>query len=310
MRVLVHCRLFSAALCLTAVALSSGQRAVSSSGPRTSPDLSDGQAGLSAAARLSSPKSAQAGRQAKRDPFPVGEKLTYKVKFIGLSAGYSTVKVLGEGERDGRKTARLEWTVRSSGLVRALIKVDDVARSEVDLATGGVLHFSADKREGGRHTREEFTVEAPVGGGGGVIRSYKRNRKGKEVRKETEYTGPVQDVLSFLYRLRAVEFRLGRHTPMTVFQGHRAYPILFGVNGLERVRVRRIGTFWAFRVQPAAAMPGLFSADGDATLWLEETTRTLLKMVVNTPSGRASMVLVKAENSPLNSAPGSKGGRK
>lgn len=251
------------------------------------------------------PLATEAGGQS--NPFPVGEKLTYKVKFKGISAGTATMRVVAEEVFNGRKAVRFEMTTKSGRLVSIFFQVDHVSGSVIDLQTGGTLHFAADRKNGKRREFEEITVDPETG----TIRSFTRNHKGREKTIETRITGsgirePLQDELSFFYHLRTVKLRLGKFALVTAFGGHKAYPLRLGVDGLEQLRLKRVGKFWAYVVHPEAAMPGLFSADGAATLWLEYRTHTLLKMVVRTPKGTGRMTLVKAKKSPLTSLPGAR----
>ncbi|MHC5058289.1 MAG: hypothetical protein ACYTKD_26840, partial [Planctomycetota bacterium] len=73
------------------------------------------------------------------------------------------------------------------------------------------------------------------------------------------------------------------------------------------VEVPGVGTVWAKVVHPSVG-PGLFSEKGQATLWLEEETHVMLKMLVEAPKGSASLTLIKVEKSPLLDAPRAHGG--
>lgn len=245
------------------------------------------------------PLATEAGGQS--NPFPVGEKLTYKVKVLGLS-GTTTMSVVKEEEFEGRKAVRFEMTTKSGRLVSLFFDVDHLSGSVIDLQTGGILHFAADRKDGKLRSFEEITVDPDAG----TVRSFTRNHKGKEKTVEIRCTEPVHDVLSLFYHLRTVKLRLGKFTLVTVVGGRKAYPLRLGVDGLEELRLKRVGTFWAYVIHPEAAMPGLFSAGGEATLWLEHRTHTLLKMVVKTPKGTVRITLVKAKNSPLTSLPGAR----
>lgn len=55
------------------------------------------------AAAPSDPPAPPEDRAEPTNPFPVGEKLTYKVKWTWLSAGYATMSVVREEEFAGRK---------------------------------------------------------------------------------------------------------------------------------------------------------------------------------------------------------------
>lgn len=225
------------------------------------------------------------------------------MKFTWIPAGYATMSVVREEEYAGRKVVRFRMTAKSSWLVSKFIEIDHVGESVMDLETGGSLHFETDQKTGKKREFREFTVDLEAK----TVRSFTRNHKGKEKVVKAESTQPVQDVIGFFYHLRTVKLQLGKHTPVTAFQGHKTYPLLLGVDGLEKLKFKGVGTFWVYEIHPSSAMPGFFSPKGDATVWLEQTTHTLVKMVINSPNGTITMTLIEVEKSPLSAAPGAKG---
>ncbi len=243
-------------------------------------------------------------------PYPAGELLQYKVKLrygiLAMTAGTATMTVHDPEEVEGKKAARIELRVRSSGFVSRFFSVDDHTTSLVDVETGGTLRFRYEKKERDATELQEFTCDPATH----AASSFRRDRSGKEERARVDLDGPVQDVLSLFYQFRRLPLKLGKFEEMTVFQGRKPYPLRFGADGLEQVKVKGVGVFWAIVVHPTAAMPGLFSAKGEATIWLEETTHVMLKMVIRMPKGSASMYLIRVDNSPLLEAPGATRGRK
>ncbi len=289
-------------LCLTACA-AGGRALAASSGQPGKEQQATGDKGTAKPSPSAPTVARRSDRPEPVNPFRVGEKLTYKVKWTWISAGYATMSVVREEEYAGRKAVRFRMTAKSGWLVSKFFEIDHVGDSVMDLETGGSLHFETNQKNGKRREFREFTVDPEAG----TIRSFTRNHKGKEKVVEAESTQPVQDVVGFFYHLRTVKFRLGKHTPVTAFQGHKAYPLLLGVDGLEQLKFKPVGTFWVYTIHPSSAMPGFFSPKGEATIWIEQTTHTLVKMVVNSPSGTITMTLIEAEKSPLNAAPGAKG---
>lgn len=240
------------------------------------------------------------------DPYPAGERLEYRVKvsprILPVSArGTATMSVTAREGAGGREAARLKLRLRSKGLAAKLYHMDNNWTSTVDVATGETLAYRFEKNERNRRELQEFTVD-PVRR---LARSSRRRGSGKEQRWEVRLDGPVQDVLSVFYHLRRLPLELGKFSRLTVFEKDKAYPMRLAADGLEQVKVPGAGVFWAIVVHPSAGMPGLFSDKGSATIWLEETTRVMLRMTVVASKGSASMSLVRVENSPLLDAPGS-----
>jgi len=237
------------------------------------------------------------------DPYPVGETLEYRVKVIGIPAGTSTVKVEGREKSAGREAAKLTLSTKANWLARAIAGYDLTIASLVDVATGGTLKFRLDEKQKKKKNKrkiEKFTWDPATN----VVMST-RQRPPRQVQAgKSTVEGPVQDVLSMIYQARRLKLELGKFEPMTVFQGHKQYPGRIAADGLEQIKVKGVGTFWALVLHPETAGPALFSKGGQATIWVEEKTRVMLKMVVKGGKGSGSLTLLSAEKSPLLEAPG------
>ena len=249
----------------------------------------------------SNPESAPATAAApEADPYPVGETLEYRVKVIGLRAGTATIKVEGREKSRGREAAKLTLETEPNWLARAIAGYDLSVASLVDVATGGTLKFRLDERQRKKRKIEEFTWNPATH----VVKSLRHRPPRPAQRAKSTVDCPVQDVLSMIYHARRMKLDLGKFEPMTVFQGHKSYPGRIAADGLQQIKVKGVGTFWAVVLHPEAGGPGLFSEEGYATIWAEETTHVMLKMVVKGGKVGASLTLISAENSPLLEAPG------
>ncbi|MHC4502100.1 MAG: DUF3108 domain-containing protein [Planctomycetota bacterium] len=235
------------------------------------------------------------------DPYPVGETLIYRVKVIGIPAGTATVKVEGREKTAGREAAKLTLSTKANWLARAIAAYDLTIVSLVDVATGGTLKFRLDeKQKKNKRKIEEFTWDPATN----VVNSTRQRPPRPAQPAKCTVDGPVQDVLSMTHHARRLKLDLGKFEPMTVFQGHKQYPGRIAADGMEQIKVKGVGTFWALVLHPETAGPALFSKGGQATLWVEETTHVMLKMVVKGGKGSGSLTLLSAEKSALLDAPG------
>jgi len=232
--------------------------------------------------------------------FPTGEVLTYRVKFGGISAGTSTMSVLGREVAGGRDAVRITMLTRSNAFASVFYDVDDLATSIVDAESGETLSYSLEKKEKGRTEIERFSVDR----GTGEIETYLRSFKGTERRLAEPAGGPVFDVVGIFYRLRSHVFKIGGTLAVTVYQKGGRSEVRMAAEAIDNVRVPGMGVFRAVRLTTPEDMPGLFSKSGKATIWLEADTHVLLRMHVATPNGVAAMNLVDAERSPLLAAHG------
>jgi hypothetical protein len=233
---------------------------------------------------------------------PPGEVLTYRVRFAGLSAGRATMAVGPLDTRDGRPVLRLQMRTVSTGLFGRLMRVDDLATSLVAPTDCQPLEYRFEKSEGDRNELEQLTIDRAAGKAFFSIRRH--DGKLDEGAIELPAEVPVLDTLSLFYYLRTARLTKGSTLEVVVLQKKKAYPVRLVAEEVESIRVIGTGVFKALRVRPASAAPGLFSPEGEAVFWIEETTGVLLRMVVELRYGSSAMYLSEIENSPLLAAPG------
>ncbi len=239
----------------------------------------------------------------KKDPYPEGERLEYRVRLKGLPGGSATMSVGGREKTDGRETAKLELRVRSNAFVSKFYPLDNRWTSVLETETGGTLSFRLDKNERNRRDMEETTVDPRTLAG-----TYHRQRQGgAEERREFRLDALTQDSLSLFYHFRRLPLVLGTTDRVTILHKDKTHELRLMVDGLVEMAVPGVGKVWAKVVHPSVG-PGLFSDKGQATLWLEEETHVLLRMVVEAPKGNASLTIIKVEGSPLLEAPRVQGG--
>ena len=241
--------------------------------------------------------------EAKKDQYPEGERLEYRVRVKGLPGGAATLSVGRCEKTEGRETVTLGLRMRSNAFVSKFYPIDNRWTSVLETETGSTLSFRVDKSERRKRRIEESTIDPRTFSGS----YYRREQDGRELRREFRLDGPAQDSLSLFYHVRRLPLVLGTSDSITILYRDKAHELRLMVDGLERVSVPGVGRFWAKVVHPSVG-PGLFSDKGQATLWLEEKTHAMLKLVVEAPKGSASMTLIKVEKSPLLNAPRALGG--
>jgi hypothetical protein len=233
--------------------------------------------------------------------WPVGEILVYEVTFTWISAGTATMTIYDSPDVAGTGATKLYMRTVSKGFARSLAAVDDVATSWIDSRTGAMLEYTFDMNEDDRQQFERLTA-APSAD----VVAYYRKKKGKEKRVDVKRIGegPALDTLSLFYYLRTIPIEIDTPIELTVYQGDEAFGVTLTATKIEKVKLKGVGHFSAFRVKAESATPGLFSDQGDVTFWIEKNTHTLLKSVIGLRVGSTGMLLTKVRNSPLLDAPG------
>ncbi len=169
-------------------------------------------------------------------PYRVGERLTYNVSFSNfISAAHVELLVSGRGSFFGREGIQLKGHVETNGIVNAaLYAINNDYITYVDPATGLPFHGQRLIRETGR-TRES-SAEFSQPAGTAVVPT-----------KRTDFPG-TYDVLSALYRIRALPLTIGSTYSLSVRSENQDFQIEVQVNGLEALKTN-VGSFTTLGTQ-------------------------------------------------------------
>lgn len=193
-----------------------------------------------------------------RPPFQVGERLTYDISWLNITAGTAVMEVAPLDADRGRPRAKLVTTAQSRPVITKFFPVDNRVESEFDLATLVPEHMTFRRREGKKKEDWEYifhhnegTVTA-VGRGG----------------SETLPIPPgTQDLISCLYYTRSVlSMRPGGSLTMTIHHDKKNRNIEVRVEGIESVE-GSWGKVETARVLVVMPFQGLFLNQGNIRVW-------------------------------------------
>ena len=88
---------------------------------------------------------------------------------------------------------------------------------------------------------------------------------------------------------------------MPIHSNEEPWVLKLNVVGLTGLRVQGIGKFNAYKLVPEVKEDALFAAKGAMTLWVEKTTKVILRAEVDIPIGVVAIRMIRAEKSPLES---------
>ncbi|MBC7912079.1 MAG: DUF3108 domain-containing protein [Pyrinomonadaceae bacterium] len=165
-------------------------------------------------------------------PYRVGERLTYNVSFSNFStAAHVELFVAGRGTYFDREGFQLRAHVETIGIVNAaLYSVNNDYVTYIAPETGQPFRSQMVRREGNRN--EDFSREynEPVG------------TEAIPARLRTGYFPGTYDLLSALYRVRALPLADGARYSFTVREIDVSYPVELKVIGRQFVKTN-IGSF-------------------------------------------------------------------
>lgn len=197
-------------------------------------------------------------------PFQVGERLTYNVSWLNLTAVIAKMEVLQIDGANGRNMGRLVGTAQSTPIITKFFPVDNRVESDVDLDTLAPNHLKFRRREGKKKEDIEYAFNQKEGT---VI----------AVRGGTTETLPIptgtQDILSCLYYTRTVlPPKPGASLKMNVYHDKKNRPVEVWVEALETLE-GSWGKAETVRVRVIMPFHGLFMNKGDIHVWVTNDER-------------------------------------
>lgn len=198
-------------------------------------------------------------------PFTVGERLTYEVSWLNLTAAIAVMEVAPtEGKGGISSTATLIGTAQSTPIITKFFPVDNRVESELDLDTLTPAHLAFRRREGKKKEDIEYTFHQKEGTviavRGGTTESV-------------SIPAGTHDIISCLYYTRAVlPPRPGASLKMNVYHDKKNRPVEVRVEGIETLE-GGWGRVETVRVRVIMPFHGLFMNKGDIHVWVTNDER-------------------------------------
>jgi hypothetical protein len=239
-----------------------------------------------------------------RIPFHDGERLRYRVSWLGIPAADADVR-LHRDHADGDGWTAEVW-IRTNKLTDALFRMRDYMRedfSSTSLASRDIYIRQHEKRRRAEY-RVTFDHRA------GVVTAVKRGRRGVVTRRFTGGNpwGPFSGAMMALSQ----PLEIGRTLRFDVFSGNNRYVFDFKVTGRQHLSTP-VGEFDAFRIEPSV----VYLTDGkmreqarESTIWISDDGRsTPLRMESSVFIGKIRIDLVQLQDGALSLPDKSQAGR-
>jgi len=232
-------------------------------------------------------------------PFPLGERLAYKVNLLNAHSGTVTLKVGQRGTYQGKKVVELSGFIQSSPFLENFYPIRDSLSVLVDEVNFLPMKSEFFLNEKGRNITfiSAYDPQTKV-----IDWKQKRVAKGKTYMRKAQHTPPVHiyESLSSLYALRRIDLKPGLNFEQYVWDGKRERLIEVTVLGEERV-LTDLGWFETYKVELSSVITGgivtkrlLQQAPVKGTAWVaKDANRTPVKLITPTRLGQAEAVLVQ-----------------
>lgn len=208
---------------------------------------------------------------------PLGEKMTFKISYLGLKVGEAVAEVKEIVKIGKRDAYHIVVTADSGTILRWLYPVHDVHHSYVDTERLHSLKYEKEISEGRYQTHKmmEYDQEEHIG------RFYSFVDK---TRKEMFIPLNVQDQLSCAYWFRLQDVKPNSKISIPVNADEKNWDLEAITHEIKEMSIDGIGNFQAIEVEPIILFEGLFVKRGKIRGWMSMDERRIpLMMKVKIP---------------------------
>jgi hypothetical protein len=192
-------------------------------------------------------------------PFMPGERLRYRVYWLGLPVGWAELSVRDGGMKKGKPLLHFRSVARSTGVFSLIFRVDDQVDSFFDKEGLRSVSYRIRQEEGHYKSRKRIDFYHSLGKA-----VYIKNREKPRV---YDLIPGAQDPLSSLYFLRTQEIEAGMRLKVQSFVRRRNTEIDVDVLKME-VLETDFGPLKAYLLSPSSEYEGIFKKSGRIRVWL------------------------------------------
>jgi hypothetical protein len=193
------------------------------------------------------------------------EELVYRIKFLGVTAGYARFSYIGRVSLDGRDTYHIHIRAWTTSLLSLIYPLNDTMDYYLDAETLVPVQREYLKREGKNLGYDLTTYDQEKG----LI--VTRDKATGEVRKTVSIVPNVHDPVTAVYHYRA-NGRWGNDPCCNVYAGRKVWQISARMLGVERIESNG-GKVETILVQPVIFHDGKIADKGDLRLWMTNDSR-------------------------------------
>jgi len=180
-------------------------------------------------------------------PFNPSENLTYNVHWGILKAGKGSIHIEGIELQQERPTYHLVMEMFTSGLAKGMYKYFEHTKTWLDRDALVTLQHFKKTRETSYQADEEIKVDATCGRYWRQLVRHDKNEKTEE--NQGKLTGNVQDILGYLFYLRALPLAPGFTDTVELISGEHVWPLQISIGEIQTIHVPA-GTFKCYYIKP------------------------------------------------------------
>lgn len=215
--------------------------------------------------------------QKPAEHFWVGEKLTYKISYLGLSVGTAEAEISGRETLNGRSVYHIVVRVKSHPVIDLLYKVRDEHHTWIDAENLNSLRYEKKLNEGRYHVHEVMVYDQEK-----HTALYQSLTNHSE--KEMLIPQNAQDQLSCGYFFRTLEVQPNTTVTIPVNADEKNWDLEVRLKTAAPLEIEGVGRFQALEAEPLIKFQGIFIKRGKIRGWISLDERRIpLMMKVKVP---------------------------
>ncbi|MEK6680672.1 MAG: DUF3108 domain-containing protein [Nitrospirota bacterium] len=224
--------------------------------------------------------------------FAVGEKFTFDITWMGISAATATLEVFQKTKYKGNDIYHIVSTVRSSKFISTFYPVDDKVETFIDVKGVYSYLLKVRQREGRYKSDKEIEFDQINN------KAYYRKVGSKE--EVFDVPPKIQDALSCYYYFRTLDnIEVGKSVFIDTFENKKTWQLEVLVLGKEKIRTP-VGEFDTIKLKPLLKFKGVFINKGDVYLWVTDDYRRIpVQMKSKVIIGYFTATLISMEGATL-----------
>jgi hypothetical protein len=209
--------------------------------------------------------------------FFLGEKLSYKISYLGLTVGEATAEVAGMEMLNNRSAYHIIVRVKSHPVIDLVYKVRDEHHTWIDAEQLVSLRYEKKLSEGRYHVHEVMTYDQEKHTA--IYKSLTNNSE-----KEMLIPKDAQDQLSCGYYFRTLEVQPNTTVTLPVNADEKNWDLEVKLLTAAPLEIEGVGRFQALEAEPFIKFQGIFVKRGKIRGWISLDERRIpLMMKVKVP---------------------------
>lgn len=204
--------------------------------------------------------------------FFTGEKLVYKISYLGLTVGHAEAEILGIENHAGRPAYHIVVRVRSHAVIDLVYKVRDEHHTWMDAEKLHALRYEKNLKEGRYHVHESMTYDQVKH----TARYYSYTNKSE---KEMLIPLNAQDQLSCGYFFRTLEIQPNSTVKIPVNADEKNWDLEVRLFEVAPFEIPEVGKFQALEAEPIIKFEGIFVKRGKIRGWISLDERRIPLML-------------------------------